>query len=60
MRESFEGDIMMNDIWDGLIDMFSATKMDLPIICGLGYNNSGTDNPGMLTVDGQTGGLSII
>ena len=45
MRESFVRDVRMNDILDRLIDKFSATKMDLPIICGLGYNKSGKDNP---------------
>ena len=56
MRENFVGNVEINDICWAFIDEFLATKMQMSILCGLGYNNSGRDNPAMLTNDGRVSG----
>ena len=56
MRENFVGNFDIYDILDTFVDEFSATKMQMSILCGLSYNNRGIENPAMLTNNERVSG----
>ena len=43
MKENFVGNFDIYDILDMFVDEFSATKMQMSILCGLNYNNRGVE-----------------
>ena len=60
MRETFVRHVDIYDILDTFQDEFTATNMQMSILCGLSYNNRGIENPAMLTNNGRVSGeLSV-
>ena len=56
MRENFVDNYDINTILDTFINEFLATKMQMSILCGLGYNNRGIENLVMLTNNERVSG----